>query len=168
MSRSLALRSARWADVWWLLGAGLDPRRIGEQYSVWESPLQVVVAPARAVLAPLRPHVAAVIEVDGRRAGYIGPNPLSGNIEYFLSRWARGGLGRRLIVAYLGTFRRDDRARRFFVAYKNDRSRAALLGAIEQLGWTEHTIDARRFGWVVTVPAAGPLGRTGVSPGEEA
>lgn len=154
--RQLTLRAATSADIWWLLREGLDLRKVGEQYSIWETPLQLVVAPARALLAPRRPTVAAIVEVDGRRAGYIGPNPLSANIEYFLASWARGGVGRRMIAEYLGVFRRSDRARRLFVSYHNERSKAALLGAIEQLGWSDDVrVEAHRYGWHVIIPAVG-------------
>ncbi|MCX7620545.1 MAG: hypothetical protein N2037_06835 [Acidimicrobiales bacterium] len=151
--RRLVLRSATWADSLWLLLEGLDPRKIGEQYSVWEAPLQLLVAPLRAFSAPWRRTVAAIVEVDGRRAGYIGPNPLSANLEYFVARWARGGIGRRLIATYLGEFRRSDRSRRFFISYRNERSKAALLGALGQLGWSDYRVEARRHGWHVIIPA---------------
>jgi hypothetical protein len=97
-----------------------------------------------------------VIEVGGRRAGYIGRNPLSGNIEYWVRPWARGGVGKRAIVLFLRDHRRGDRARRFHISYGNDRSRAALLGAFAELGWREpddYRVDAGRFGWEVHVRA---------------
>jgi hypothetical protein len=78
------------------------------------------------------------VEVDGRRAGYIGRNPLSGNLEYFLQPWARGrGAGPQVIAAFLAEHRPDDRKRRFVVKHGNDRSLGALQRALAQLGWVE-------------------------------
>ena len=141
------------ADAAWLVVEGLDPRRAGEQYSWPELPLQLVIAPARALTAGR--HPACVVEVDGRRAGYIGVNPLSGNLEYWLAPWARGGgTGTRAIVGFLADHRDGDRARRFHVSRGNERSLRALRRAFEQLGWTEgvevEVIDGR-FGWEVHV-----------------
>jgi hypothetical protein len=104
-----------------------------------------------------------VIEVDERRAGYIGRNPLSGNLEYWLQPWARGGVGRSAIVAFLRDHRAGDRARRFHVSYRNERSKAALLRAFDELGWRDgdhfDVIDGR-FGWEIHIP---PAPRSGFS-----
>lgn len=135
----MSLRRARWRDVPWLCAVGLDPEKVGRQYHVAEAPLQLVVAPARALLAAGTRRPAAVVEVEGRRAGYIGPNPLSGNIEYFLQPWARGGTGSAVVSRYLGDFRGPDRQRRFFVAAGNERSLATLHSAFRRLGWQEHS-----------------------------
>jgi hypothetical protein len=96
-----------------------------------------------------------VVEVDGRRAGYIGPNPLSGNLEYFVQPWARGGVGTAVVAGYLSGFRAGDRPRTFFVSAGNDRSLATLLAAFERLGWSEGTdyrIEEGRHGRRVRVP----------------
>jgi hypothetical protein len=131
------VRPVRYADALWLTSAGLDPEKIGRQYHWTETPLQLYIAPARAVLGPRR-SAAAVIEVDGRRAGYIGCNPLSGNLEYFLQPWARGrGVGSIAIAAFLAEVRIDDKARRFMIKHGNDRSAHALQRALDEIGWTE-------------------------------
>lgn len=137
----------------WLLAQGLDPRKAGEQYHWIEAPLQVVIAPAR-VLTAWR-HPACVIEVGGRRAGYVGVNPLSGNLEYWLAPWARGGgAGTRAIVAFLAEHRGGDRGRRFHVSFANERSLRALRRAFADLGWREqddYRIERGRHGWEVHV-----------------
>jgi hypothetical protein len=148
---SVALRAIGWGDVLWLVGHGLDPRKVGEQYHWFEAPLQLYIAPARALLGVRRP--ACVIERDGRRAGYVGPNPLSGNLEYFLAPWARGdGAGRAAITAYLLGHRAGDRPRRFHVSYGNERSKRALLAAMAAAGWRQgidYRVDEGRHGWEV-------------------
>lgn len=151
-AREVRLRSIRSRDVVWLTLQGLAFSKIGSQYHWAETPLQLLVAPLRAVSGPRRS--AALIEVDGRRAGYIGPNPLSGNIEYFVAPWARGGVGTASIATYLREHRRGDRARAFFVAHHNQRSLRALVGAFEQVGWTErrdYRVDDGKLGWRVRV-----------------
>ena len=93
-----------------------------------------------------------------RRAGYIGRSPLSGNLEYFLQPWARGGTGTRAIAEFLRSGRPEDRSRSFFVSRKNARSRTALDRAFHQLGWREgesYTTRDVRMGQLVTV-GAGP------------
>ena len=152
------LRRARAADVGWLLGVGLDPEKIGSQYHWVETPLQLGVAPARALLAARRP--AAVVEVDGRRAGYVGPNPLSRNLEYFVQPWARGGVGATIVATYLAGFRAGDGPRRFFVSSRNERSMRTLRTAFARLGWEEGRegrIEPAPPGSLVWVPA-GPAG----------
>ena len=151
--RPVHLRPATRGDLWWLWAVGLDPEKVGSQYHWAEAPLQLGIAPVRAVIAPHR--AAAVVEVDGRRAGYIGPNPLSGNLEYFVQPRARGGVGTRIVASYLRDHRGDDRARRFFVSSHNDRSLATLHRAFEQLGWQEGVevrTEAARHGRYVWVP----------------
>lgn len=131
------VRPVRYSDALWLTKVGFDPEKIGRQYHWAETPLQLYIAPARALLGPRR-SAAAVIEVDGRRAGYIGCNPLSGNLEYFLQPWARGrGAGVAAIGAFLADVRTDDKARRFMITHGNDRSVHALRRALDQIGWTE-------------------------------
>jgi hypothetical protein len=140
-----------------LLGAGLSPELAGNQYTWIEAPLQLVIAPLRALGRPRGP--SAIIEVDGRRAGYIGRNPLSGNLEYWLRPWARGGVGRRAIVAFLRDGRPGDRARRFHVGYANERSHAVLRAALDELAWREGVdfqVIEGRFGWEVHVRAEPP------------
>lgn len=155
----MRLRAVTWRDWPWLTREGLRPSRIGEQYSWPEAPLQLYVAPARATLGPAGP--AAIVVVDGRDAGYIGRNPLSGNLEYFLAAWARGGSGTEMVVRFLRDHRTGDRPRLFFVAAKNERSLATLRRAFERLGWNEgdqYRLERGRRGWRVHVgpgPAAG-------------
>ncbi len=135
-SASVTVRGVRRGDRPWLVAVGLDPEKIGRQYHWAETPLQLWCAPARAL--PSRRRPAAIIEVDGRRAGYVGANPLSGNLEYFLQPWARGrGAGPVAIAAFLAGHRHGDRARRFVVSHANARSLAALRRAFELLGWRE-------------------------------
>jgi hypothetical protein len=142
------VRSVRVADGLWLTGVGLDPEKVGRQYHWAETPLQLYIAPARALLGPRR-STAAIIEVDGRRAGYIGRNPLSGNLEYFLQPWARGrGAGVAAIGAFLAEVRADDKARRFVIKHGNERSERALRRALGEIGWNEgddYWIEDGRF-----------------------
>jgi hypothetical protein len=156
--RAVAVRAVGWTDWWWLTRAGSSPELVGRQYHWIETPLQLFIAPGRATLGPRGP--AGIIEVDGERAGYIGRNPLSGNLEYFVKPWARGGVGKRAIVAFLRDHRAGDRSRRFFVSHKNDRSRAALLGAFAELGWAEgdqYTVrDGRHGSWIEVGPGPQP------------
>jgi len=152
-AHGVRLAPVRWRDVGWLVAVGLDPELVGRQYHWAETPLQLVAAPLRGLLAS---HVAArLVWVDGRRAGYIGRSPLSGTYEYLLRPWARsGGVGRRMIAEFLAHHRRADRARCFFVSGANERSMAALRGALADIGWTEGTeyrVVPARFGrrvWV--------------------
>jgi hypothetical protein len=132
----VVVRAATGDDTAWLLLAGLDPEKIGRQYHWLEAPLQLYIAPARAVLGPRGP--AAIVEVDGRRAGYIGRNPLSGNLEYFLQPWARGrGVGSVVIEEFLASHRPKDRQRRFVIKHGNERSMHALRRALARLGWVD-------------------------------
>lgn len=153
VERSIIVRPCTGRDWWWLTRAGFAPELAGTQYHWAETPLQLYIAPTRALA--VRPGPRSVIEVDGRRAGYIGRSPLSGNLEYFLAPWARGGgVGTRAIVGFLRDQRVGDRPRTFFVSHHNPRSRAALERAMGQLGWSEGdgytTVDGR-FGWRITV-----------------
>ena len=151
-AREVVLRAVRWSDALWLIAAGLSPELAGRQYGWSEAPLQLVIAPLRAALGPAGP--AAVVEVVGRRAGYIGRNPLSGNLEYFLAPWARGGVGRPMIRAFLIAHRPGDRPRCFFVSRHNTRSLATLLGALDDIGWirdVDYWVDEVRFGRQVWV-----------------
>ncbi len=151
-SRAVTVRAIAWSDWAWLTGRGFSFRKVGSQYHWLETPLQLWIAPMRATLGPAGP--AALVLVDGRRAGYIGRNPLSGNLEYFLEPWARGGVGRVAIGQFLLHHRAGDRPRFFFVAHKNERSRRALLAAFAAIGWTEddeYRIEDTRHGWHVWV-----------------
>jgi hypothetical protein len=154
--REVVVRAVAWRDWFWLAAQGFSFRKVNRQYHWAEVPLQLYIAPMRATLGPAGP--AAIIEVDGWRAGYIGRNPLSGNLEYFLQPWARGGVGRRAIVAFLRDHRGGDKARLFFVSHKNERSRRALIGSFDALGWhegDEYRIEDGRVGWKIHV-APGP------------
>lgn len=155
--RQVAVRPVGAGDWWWLTRAGLAPEMAGVQYHWLELPLQLYIAPARATA--IRPGPRCIIEVDGRRAGYIGRSPLSGNLEYFLQPWARGGTGTRAIAEFLRTGRPGDRSRSFFVSRKNARSRAALDRAFAELGWEEGGSYATRevpMGQMITV-GTGPV-----------
>ncbi len=154
----VALRGPRRSDLPWLAAVGLDPEKIGSQYHWVEAPLQLGIAPARALLATRRP--VAVVEVDGRRAGYIGPNPLSRNLEYFVQPWARGGVGAAIVAGYLDGFRAGDRPRRFFVSSSNERSMRTLRTAFDRLGWAEGLevrVEPASHGSYVWVPAGPPV-----------
>ena len=160
----MELRRPRRSDIGWLAAIGLDPEKIGSQYHWVETPLQLGIAPARAFLAAHRP--AAVVEVDGGRAGYIGPNPLSRNLEYFVQPWGRGGVGVDIVTRYLRDFRVGDGPRRFFVAEHNERSLRTLRAACSQMGWAEgreFRIEPNRHGVYLWVPA-GPSLSQGRSP----
>jgi hypothetical protein len=156
--RRVTVRPATWRDWGWLLRQGLSPELVGRQYHWAETPLQLVIAPLRGAARPGGPR--GIVEVDGRRAGWIGRNPVSGNLEYFLVPWARGGVGRRAIAEFLRTGRPGDPPRRFFVSKDNGRSRAALLGAFADLGWregVEFEVTGGRAGWWISV-GPGPAG----------
>ena len=149
------LDRVRWGDVAWLASVGLSPELIGRQYHWAETPLQLVVAPGRALSAP---YVAAcLVWVGDRRAGYIGRSPLSGNYEYLLQPWARSsGLGRAMISDFLAHHRAGDRSRAFFVSSSNPRSLRALLGALADIDWQEgedYRVTSNRFGQLVRVKA---------------
>ena len=153
-TRSVVIRSATASDWWWLTRAGLAREMIGVQYHWAETPLQLAIAPTRGTA--IRPGPRCIIEVDGRRAGYIGRSPLSGNLEYFLQPWARGGTGGVAITEFLRSHRVGDRPRAFFVSHKNARSLGALHRALASLGWQEgheFTTDDGRMGWRITVRA---------------
>lgn len=154
--RAVVVRPMKGRDWPWLTAAGLAPEMAGVQYSWAELPLQLLIAPARGTR--LRPGPRCIIEVDGRRAGYIGRSPLSGNLEYFLKPWARGGTGTTAITTFLRDHRGGDPSRTFFVSHKNRRSRTALDRAFAQLGWREgedFVTRTSRFGQRITV-RAGP------------
>ncbi len=141
VEREVVVRPAAAGDWWWLTRAGLAPELVGRQYHWAETPLQVLIAPTRGT--PLRAGPRAVIEVDGRRAGYIGRNPLSGNLEYFLAPWARGGVGARAIAAFLRHGRPGDRSRAFVVSHHNARSAAALRRALDAAGARYEVVPGR-------------------------
>lgn len=150
--RNVTIRPATRGDWWWLTKEGLAPAMVGVQYHPLEAPLQLLIAPTRGTA--LRPGPRCIIEVDGVRAGYIGRNPLSGNLEYFLRPWARGGTGTTAIATFLRDHRAGDRRRAFFVSSKNERSRRALERAFDRLGWhegDEYQIAPARMGWRITV-----------------
>jgi hypothetical protein len=135
-TRSVQIRPVRPQDAVWLARTALRREFAGVQYSWLEAPLQLVAAPLRAALGPF--VTACVILVDGRRAGYIGRSPLSGNYEYFVVSEARGGgTGKRAIAEFLAHHRAGDKARRFIVRRSNERSLRALIGALDEIGWTE-------------------------------
>ena len=158
MPEDLHVRPCGPHDRWWLLRAGLDPEKIGSQYSWPEAPLQLLIAPWRAAVCTRRR--AALAEVDGRPAGYIGPNPLSKNLEYFLQPWARGGRGAALVEGYFRLFPAREVAERFFVSAKNVRSLRALERGLGAVGWSEgdqYVVTTARFGrYVVVGPGARP------------
>jgi len=163
--RLVVLCRVRPADWPWLVFDGLHPRKWGEQFTFVEVPLQLLVAPARALLASRRP--SALVWVNGRRAGYVGVNPLSGNLEYYLAPWARGGVGRIMLETFLCHHRPGDRRRSFFVSKGNHRSRALLLGTVQRLGWRvghDYGVTANRFGSMIWVRAEPTGARTGREP----
>lgn len=151
-TRSVSVRPATRGDWAWLTRAGLAPEMIGVQYHWAETPLQLAIAPLRGTAVRSGPR--CIIEVDGRRAGYIGRNPLSGNLEYFLQPWARGGVGVPAITELLRDQLIGDQPRAFFVSHHNDRSLAALHRAFAALGWhegDEFTTADGRHGRRITV-----------------
>lgn len=158
----MVVRRCRREDRGWLLRAGLDPEKAGTQYSWAEVPLQLVIAPGRAALCTRAP--AAIVEVDGRRAGYIGPNPLSKNLEYFLQPWARGGRGAATVAGWFRLFPHRAAPVRLFVSSKNDRSLRSLQRGLAQLGWAdghEYRVEPARFGRHLIVDATAVPGSPG-------
>ena len=77
----------------------------------------LIAAPLRVALAARGP--AAIVEVDGRRCGYVGRSPMSGNLEYWIDPWARGGVGRQAIAAFVRSHRTGDKPRRFVISRRN-------------------------------------------------
>jgi hypothetical protein len=135
-ARGVVVRSVRRADVPWLIAAGLSPEKIGRHYHWMQAPLQLYVAPTRALLGPRGP--AAIVELDGRRAGYVGRNPLSGHLEYFLQPWAQEcGAEATVLREFLVKHRRNDRERRLVIERGDVRALLAVEGALRRLGWVE-------------------------------
>jgi hypothetical protein len=120
-------------DVPFLLRSGLDPERRGVQYPKHEYRKQFRIAPLRYWQRRTRP-LSRIIRVDNRRAGYVGLNPLSENIEYYLMPWARGGVGGRAVEAYLREVLPFDVPKHAFMLAGNDRSVNTFRAALERIG----------------------------------
>ncbi len=123
-------------DIVFLVSSGLDRERIGVQYRDGEWYKQFALAPLRYFCKGTRER-SRVIWVKGRRAGYVGLNPRSTNIEYYLQPWARGGVGRIAVGEYLRVILPSDRDEHAFMLPGNDRSVLTMRRALEDLRMIE-------------------------------
>lgn len=132
-TRQVALTAIGLADLPFLVWSGLDRERIGVQYPAGEYRRQFRIAPLRYFRSATRPS-SRIIRVNGRRAGYVGLNPLSENIEYYLQPWARGGVGGAAIEAYLRATLPFPVDKHAFMIEGNDRSVAVFRAALTRIG----------------------------------
>ena len=121
VERRVEIREIHPSDLPFLIISGLDRERRDVQYAAKEWRKQFRIAPMRYFRAETRKR-SRLIVVDGRRAGYVGLNPLSRNIEYYLQPWARGGVGRRAITDYLRGLLPSAKDEHAFMLPNNDRS----------------------------------------------
>jgi hypothetical protein len=134
--RAVTLTEITWRDLLFLVTSGLQPDRAGVQYPRSEYRAQFRIAPLRYFNRTTRAQ-SSIIRVDGRRAGYVGLNPLSTNIEYYLVPWARGGVGGRAVVSYLRTRLPFEHDKFAFMLAGNDRSVHVFRSALHQLGLSD-------------------------------
>ncbi len=134
--RVVTLSRITWRDVPFLVTSGLHRERAGVQYPRSEYRAQFRIAPLRYFNRTTR-TVSSIVRVDGRRAGYVGLNPLSTNIEYYLVPWARGGVGRRAIVTYLRTHLPFEEDKFAFMIAGNARSVHVFRSALHELGLSD-------------------------------
>ena len=135
-SDSTELKIITFADLPFLLLSGLDRERVGVQYRDGEWLKQFRIAPLRYFNKSTRSRSFLVV-VNGRRAGYVGLNPLSTNVEYYLQPWARGGRGRTAVTEFLGHLLPSNRDEHAFMLAGNDRSVMTFRRSLEMLGLTE-------------------------------
>ncbi len=131
--REVTLTAIGLTDLPFLVWSGLDRERIGIQYPADEYRRQFRIAPLRYFRSATRP-LSRIIRVEGRRAGYVGLNPLSENIEYYLQPWARGGVGGAAIESYLRSVLPFPVDKHAFMLEGNDRSVAVFRGALSRIG----------------------------------
>jgi hypothetical protein len=136
--RGVSLTAITIADLPFLVVSGLDRERVGVQYPRSDYRKQFKIAPLRYFRTDTR-HLSRIVRVEGRRAGYVGLNPLSRNIEYYLQPWARGGVGRRAIEEYLREVLPFDVDKHAFMLDGNDRSVHVFRTALALLGLLEKT-----------------------------
>lgn len=130
--RNVELTGIRLLDLPFLLMSGLDRERIGVQYPEQEWLKQFRIAPLRYFNRSTRLR-SFIILVDGRRAGYVGLNPLSENIEYYLQPWARGGAGKRAVTEFLRRTLPSVRDEHAFMLPGNERSVMTFRRSLEAL-----------------------------------
>jgi hypothetical protein len=132
-SKKLSLTPIAVSDLPFLIISGLDRERRGVQYPGDEWLKQFKIAPMRFFNASTR-RKSFIIRVDGKRAGYIGLNPLSTNIEYYVMPWARGGIGSAIIRKFLLTLLPSSRDEHAFMLSGNDRSVHAFRSGLKAIG----------------------------------
>ena len=135
-NRSVVIRTIRLSDLPFLVVSGLDRERRDVQYPAKEWRRQFRIAPMRYLKKSTRMK-SRLIAVDGRRAGYIGLNPLSRNIEYYLQPWARGGVGGSAITDYLRELLPSNRDEYAFMLDGNERSVTAFRSALKRTSLEE-------------------------------
>lgn len=135
-SRNVEIRPLRLSDLPFLVVSGLDRERTGLQYPADEWLKQFRIAPLRYFNKSTRSRSFLAV-VDGRRAGYVGLNPLSSNIEYYLQPWARGGVGKRAVAEFLRSLLPSHRDERAFMLAGNVRSVMTFRRALESLRLSE-------------------------------
>lgn len=131
--RSVKLRPISWRDLPFLCISGLDRERIGVQYDAKDYWQQFKIAPLRFFRRESR-EMSFIIWVDGRRGGFVGINPMSRNIEYYLQPWARGGVGTVAVREFLTRSLPFDEERSAFMIGTNTRSQATLRNVLVSLG----------------------------------
>ena len=147
--REVELRPISARDLQFLVRSGLDRERVGVQYGADEYRKQYRIAPMRFFNKLTRTQ-SFIIWVEGQRAGYVGLNPLSTNIEYYLQPWARGGTGGRALSAFLQRSLPFEVERSAFMIGSNERSQAVMRSALVGCGlvsgvdFEEYEIDGYR------------------------
>ena len=136
VDRVVTLTRITLRDLPFLVISGLHRDRAGVQYPRSEYRKQLRIAPMRYFNRTTRAQ-SNIIRVDDRRAGYIGLNPLSTNIEYYLVPWARGGVGSQALDAYLRAHLPFGEAKHAFMLVDNERSVRVFRSALDRLGMTE-------------------------------
>jgi hypothetical protein len=134
--RQVSLTRITFVDLPFLVLSGLDRERVGVQYPANEYRKQFKIAPLRYFRRVTR-TLSRIIRVNAKRAGYVGLNPLSGNIEYYLMPWARGGVGGRAIEQYLREALPFEVDKHAFMLESNERSVRVFRTVLKSMGLLE-------------------------------
>ena len=100
--------------------------------------------------------------VDAKRAGYVGLNPLSTNIEYYLQPWARGGTGGPAVEMYLRQVLPFAKKKYAFMMKGNERSVRTFRASLENLGFA----DGREYTYFTYRKGSGFRLQAGAKPPE--